>query len=531
MIVPLTKEFESTRPNNDEAVPQDRTTRAAKSASVALVQACVSVVLGLVSVPILVRSLGQEAYGMWLILGQLATYLALVDFGNASVAKLQLASLHGPEAVARRRDVLTAMLLGVLITTPLVAAIGAVAALLASEYFSEGALSSATIAATSALLIVSFLVYRLASIPAFALFGANLEYRSALVRSLVTIGNGVLDIAAALAGFGIFGLACNRLLGHLASGMSMQFTAVRSVPWYRFGRFQWASLGPLFRKNMLCLFAQWGHTLAEAVDVLVIGLAIGAEAVPVYTITTALPRLMFGLFHQAMAGANAGLVGLFGSGNRVQFHFVRTQQETLSIASLGVVGAATLAVNPEFISRWVGSQYFGGVPLTALGIVWFFSMIMSRQYCNALNASLDFKYMAVVQVLAGIVSVAAGFAGASIGGTAGAVAGLIAVRLVANAFNAVRIDRLVGVPPRRHLTALLLPSMIAAVCCCGGWVVSCAHLPTGWISTIAVGAAVFIAASCVVWFLGIPRASKTDVAARLKHLRDSLLRRGCSAAA
>jgi len=487
------------------------------------VQACASVALGLVSVPILVQSLGQESYGVWLLLGQITAYLALVDFGNASVAKLKLASLQGPGATAERHQVLTATLLGILVTTPFVAAVGAAVAMLASLRFADGAISPASIAATSGLLVASFLVYRLASIPAFALFGANLEYRSALVRTAVTIVNGVFDLVAALAGLGMIGLACNRLLGHLATGISLQIAARRDVPWYGFGRFQWTKLGPLFRQNSLCLFAQWGHTLAEAVDVLVIGLAVGAAAVPIYTITTALPRLLFALFHQAMAGANAGLVGLFGSGNRGRFHFVRTQQETISIACLAVVGAATLAVNREFVTAWVGSDYFGGVVLTMLGITWFFSAMMSRQYCNALNAALDFKYMAVVQVTAGVISLAAGFAGGSIGGTVGAVAGLVAVRVAANAVNAARLDHLLGVPPWRHLSALLVPSIVAAACCCGGWAVSLGSLPGGWVGTVAVSAAVATVAAAVVWFFGLPPASKADVAARVSHLCVSFL--------
>lgn len=508
--------------------PHDRTTRAAKSAAVALVQAVASMVLGVVSVPILVRSLGQETYGMWLLLGQLATYLALIDFGNASIAKLKLASKNGPDSALERQEVLTSTLLGVLVSTPFVAAIGVAMVIWASLHFSDATLTPFEITVTAGLLVASFLVFRLASIPAFALFGANLEYRSAIVRAVATVCNGFLDIAAAFAGFGMVGLACNRLLGSLVSGWILQTSARRDVSWYRFGRFQWMKLRPLLKQNTLCLFAQWGYTLAEAVDVLIIGLAVGAEAVPVYTITAALPKLMFMLFYQAMSGANAGLVGLFGHGNRERFHFVRTQQEIISIACLAVVGAVTLAVNRDFVTAWVGRQYFGGTTLTMLGIAWFFLMIMSRQYCNALNAALDFKHMAIVQVVAGLVSLAAGFVGASLNGANGAIAGLVAVRLAANAFNSVRVDRLLGVSSFQHVSSLLLPSMVATACCFAGWCTSHAELPNGWLGTVAVSAVVSATAAGVVWFVGLPQPSKADVIARLSHIRNSFLRRAAS---
>ena len=338
----------------------DKTVRAAKTAVVTLVQTFVSLAVGLVSVPIMVRSLGRESYGVWLLLGQVISYLALVDFGNASIAKLKLASPGGEDERDVKQEVLTTTLLGAVVTTPLVALTGvAVTAGLASRY-ADNNVSAGSIVAAASLLVAAFLAMRLASLPTFALFGANMEYRSAFGRLMITTANSVLDIVAALFGFGMVGLACNRLLAQVALGLNLQRAAKRFVPWYGFTQFEWSKLGPLLKQNSFCLFAQWGHTLVEAVDILVVGLAVGAEAVPVYTITSALPRLLFMLFNQAMSGANAGLVGLFASGDKRRFHFIRTQQEIVTLACLAVVGAVTLAVNRGFVGLWVGPEYYGG---------------------------------------------------------------------------------------------------------------------------------------------------------------------------
>jgi O-antigen/teichoic acid export membrane protein len=496
----------------------DRTTRAAKTAAVALVQTFVSLAVGLISVPILAQSLGRDAYGVWLLMGQAISYLALVDFGNASIAKLKLATPGGDEEIAAKQDVLSATLLGVLVSTPLVAVGGSLIGAWLTLRYGDAQAPAASIAATVALLIGTFLAMRFTALPTFALFGANMEYRSAFTRMLITTANSVLDILVSLFGFGMIGLACNRLMAQVALGLNLQWTAKRYVPWYGFTAFDWSKLGPLLKQNAFCLFAQWGNTLVEAVDILVVGVAVGAEAVPVYTITSALPRLMFMLFNQAMSGANAGLVGLFGSGDKRRFHFVRTQQEIVTLACLAVVGAVTLAVNRQFVSLWVGPEYYGGGVLTALAVAWYFAVITSRHYCNALSAALDFNRMARVQVAAGLAGLAAGIIGGHLAGIPGAIAGLVVIRLAANLLNARRLDELLSIPTREYMSALAMPLAVAAGSCLGGWGIGRMNLPEDWIIAGAVGAAVMAAAGSAAWLLGVPATAKDDLATRLGRL-------------
>jgi O-antigen/teichoic acid export membrane protein len=505
----------SSEANTEDA---DKTTRAAKTAGVTVIQTFVSMVVGLVSVPILVNSLGRDAYGVWLLLGQLVSYLALVDFGNASIAKLKLAEPGCDDERDVKQGVLTATLLGTLITTPLVALAGITTSAWVCRKYGNETLPTVAIALASAFLVAAFLVMRLYTLPSYALFGANMEYRSAFTRMVITTANSVLDIIAALGGFGMVGLACNRFLAQIALGLNLQRAAKRFVPWYGFTRFDWSKIGPLLRQNSLCLFAQWGHTLVEAVDILVVGLAVGAELVPVYTITSALPRLLFMLFNQAMSGANAGLVGLFASGDRRRFHFVRTQQEIVTLACLAVVGAVTLAINRGFVGLWVGPQYYGGGLLTGLAVAWYFAVITSRHFNGALFAALDFKRMARVQVAAGVVGLAGGIVGGRLGGIVGAIAGLLAVRLIANLLNARRLDDLLGIPSQEHVAALWLPFAVAVGSCGFGFAVSRLQVAEGWIVTGVVGVAVMAAAGAAAWFVGVPAAAKDDLSVRLARL-------------
>ena len=497
----------------------DRTVRAAKTASVAVLQACISMVLGLLSVPILLRSLGREAYGEWLLMLQVVSYIALVDFGNASIAKLKLASLSD-DSPEPKRDILTTTLLGVLITTPVVALFGAAVSAFWFARYGGAEQSSIPFSLPVLALVASFLVMRFNSLPVFALFGSNQEYRSAFVNVVISTANSVADMILAWSGLGTLGLAITRLTANALSGCSLHWIARKNVPWYGLSQFDWTNLTPMLRQNSLCLFAQWGYLLAESVDVLVVGLTAGAAAVPVYTITTALPRLLFMLYYQAMTGADAGMVGLFGSGNRQRFHFVRTQQEVMTAACLAIIGAAVLAVNRQFVGVWVGDAYYGGPVLTAVGVAWFFVVIVSRQYCRALNAALDFKHMAVAQVVSGVLGVGAGLVGGAVGGTIGAISALVAVRAAAAVANARRIDKLVGVSSIEHFAKVARPLALALVCCAGGWIVGGISMPVEWSTLVLTGGLTSASAAAVMWFLGMSASTRADIVGRVMHLKN-----------
>jgi hypothetical protein len=237
------------------------------------------------------------------------------------------------------------------------------------------------------------------------------------------------------------------------------------------------------------------------------------------------------LFNQAMSGANAGLVGLFASGDKRRFHFIRTQQEIVTLACMAVVGAVTLAINRQFVGLWVGPEYYGGDLLTGLAVAWYFAVITSRHYCNALSAALDFNRMARVQVAAGVAGLTAGIIGGYLADIPGAVAGLVAVRLLSNFLNACRLDELLEVSTREHIAAIWFPLAVASGSCVAGWAVGQLHHADGWIPTGCVGAAVMAAVGSAVWCMGVPATTKHDLALRLGRLVRLLPRfRGISAA-
>ena len=502
----------------------DRTSRAARTALVTLLQAAVSLGVGLFSAPVMTHYLGRENYGLWMLLCQFVTYLTLLDFGNASIVQIQLASAQHVDGNGEKKRLLSAVRRGLLLTTgPLVLLGLGIAAWAAAKYASAGT-SRLTIMATTVLVVMGFLVNRLASLPNYALFGANLVYRSAMLRTAIIAVARLMDIAVVMSGYGLVGLGLVRVAAQTLIGLSLWRTARREIPWFGFTRVGFDEVRRLLRQNVSCVVGQWGHMMADGIDIAIIGCLMGPGMIPVYMVTTALSRLAFQLFSQAMQGATSGLAGLFGAGDRERFQFVRVQQELMAWGCLVVVLAATLPVNRRFVELWVGTEYYGGIVLACLGVAWQFVMVMTRQYNIALSAALEFNRMARVQVLAGVTGIAAAVLGSWWAGVNGLLGGLIAVRVVAVALNAAHLNELLGVSIREQLRRLLWPALVSA------GVAGLAYRASSWTrdaSWLGIAMTAGLGATCaaaIVWWLVFPAQSRHDLAQRVGQLRQSMQR-------
>jgi hypothetical protein len=281
----------------------------------------------------------------------------------------------------------------------------------------------------------------------------------------------------------------------------------------------------LLRRNVACVVGQWGHMMADGIDVAVNGSAIGPATIPIYTVTTALPRLGLTLFSQAMQGASAGLAGLYGAGEKERFRFVRVQQELLAWGCLAVVIAATLPINRRFVELWVGPDYYGGVGLTCLGVAWQFSLVLSRQYNIALGAALEFHRMARVQVIAGVAGVVAGVLGARWAGLNGLLAGLVIVRMTAVAANAVHLNGLLGVRVGDQVGRLAMPVLVCGGIAAAASAAAARFADASWLTIGTTGVGAACAAAIVVWWAVFPRQSRRDIAQRLSQLGRPLARR------
>lgn len=339
------------------------------AAMLSYTQVAVRIVTTLVFTPILVGALGQEGYGLFSIVGALATYFYMIDFGmNDGVMRFFVRHENTPD---ERRRFLKQMLgfyagLGLLVAGATFAVHGLAPALFgASLTGPQVALLQDMIIAVGAgaVVMVAFnpLGALLSAMERFV-FLRLLEIFTAVTSTLLTVvllwqGFGALMVVIVMSGALVFQVAARLIYIVLVLKIPVGWS------WPGWSRLKPVALyaAPIFVSVMV-------EQIYWKLDNLIIGAVLGAAPVALYAIGTTFNKhlMSFGtaisrvmapeIIRQADSGADApALNSLLIRVSRLQALFL-----LLVISGLGLFGA-------RFIDLWLGPDF--GLAYTILLIV------------------------------------------------------------------------------------------------------------------------------------------------------------------
>jgi O-antigen/teichoic acid export membrane protein len=326
--------------------------------------------VGLWITPFILYHIGQRDYGLWLVGYQLLTYLMLADLGLVAVLPRSLATATGLAANPEEAAAEVAGLLGqtcrlILWQMPLVA--GAALAVWASLPAEWQALREPL----GAVMVAYVLLFP------FRLFQAALQGLQdlAFVSAAQTgtwFVNTALSLSLVWAGEGLGALAWSWIVSqgvlHLLCGLRL---------WGRFPNFfprrlappDWQQVKGRLQEGFWASLAQVAVALLNSTDVILIGTLIGPEAVVPYVCTAKLVFILGNHAQAALQFALPALAEVRASQTPGQVLGVCNSMTTMQLLLSGLVGCLVLAVNPGFVTWWVGGEQFGGWTLNCLLLV------------------------------------------------------------------------------------------------------------------------------------------------------------------
>lgn len=255
----------------------------------------VQLLIQLATVPVLAHAWGLAAYGAWLILFTLPSYLAAGDFGfiGAAANDMTGAVAQGRHDDARHTYSTLRLTLGVIIVVLLpvfaVLAFGPARDLMQSV--EPAARGHAPAAAT---LLAAYGLLGLYNQLAAAGLRAVGHYSQGIYRvSMIALAEAALALAVASAGGGMVAVAATYLAARFAGTLSLHLLLGRLAPWLGDGG--WRISFPELRRLAKPAAAMAVLPAAMAISlqgmVVVIGAAAGAAAVPAFTATRTVTRV------------------------------------------------------------------------------------------------------------------------------------------------------------------------------------------------------------------------------------------------
>jgi len=337
------------------------TQRATLTAVASLLDYAARAVVGLVTIPILVSGLGRSLYGVWEILSRLIAYMTGADGRPTEALRLTISNhLSRTDDGAKRRLVGSAVFVWLLFL-PVVAVVGAILVWLAPTFAKVAPPEHAMVRVTCALLVASFLLGSLASIPESVLRGANLGYKRMGYQAGLSVVGGVLMAGAVWLGLGLRGLAWAQIALALVTGVCFWWLVRQFVPWFGMAR---PSLTEVKSLLSMSVWLSAGDVIAKlllASDVLVLGLLVSSSAVTSYVLTGYAARLGLNLFGLVAGAATPGLGSVIGEQQHGRAAKIRDDLLAVTWLFATVVGTTILVWNRPFLALWVGNENYAGV--------------------------------------------------------------------------------------------------------------------------------------------------------------------------
>jgi O-antigen/teichoic acid export membrane protein len=394
------------------------------------------VLVGLWFTPFLLRELGEQRYGLWLLGAQILLYLGLLDLGVVALLPREVAYATG-RAGGREDASDLPLLVGqtirlVLWQTPIVALVAAAIWLLVPD-------SWATLAGPLGLVVVAFVLLFPARVLQALLQGIqDLPFVGGTQLAAWFCGTGVTFLLVGQ-GWGLYSLSAGWIV---TQGLTVAAfwrrlrvmfpeTLPSSLP-----ALSSAAVKRRLGKGLSVSVSQVAQVLLTGSDLLIIGRVMGPAFVVMYACTGKLVSILANQPAMLMQLAEPALSELRAGSSRRHAFDASTALSQAVLMGSGGIACIVLAVNHGFVEWWVGAGRFGGNQLTVLMLV---SMLLRHLNVTASYTLFCFGYerqLAIVGVIDGIVTVTLSlalvpFVGPS-GALFGSILGVVCVSLPAN---------------------------------------------------------------------------------------------------
>lgn len=479
----------------------------------------VSIVSGLVTTPILVGGLGKAGFGVWAVIGSLTAYLALLDFGIGPAVVRFAAEQRGRRSLEETSALASVGLVVYAVIGVLTLLLGALAAWLLPHLVDlpEDLVSPAQLAT---LLVVAGLAARFP----LGLFGNLLVAQQR--NDVLNIAGSISTLLYALAVVVVFA----RGGGIVAVGAIALVTTVlrlllplawlrRELPSLRLRpslvtRAQLRELLAVSGDNLLIHIS--GRVVFTA-DVIVVGVALGAEQAAVYAIPAKLFALAYGLGIAGTSLLYPAFAELEGADDELrQRLYLRTGLRT-GMAAMLVVALPLLLLPGEVIRAWVGGGFEGStrvLVLLALALVIHQPITLLTQYLMARGRQ---RPVARIMLASVVVSLLLSIALALTVGLWGVALGTLLGELVMLALVPRLVAGVAGISLATLARSLLRPVLPALALGIPVLAVAGRALDADELLSLAPLGLVWIAlAAPVLWLFGLAPAEREALARKLR---------------
>jgi len=468
----------------------------------------VSIGIGTFLMPFTLRHLGQEQYGLWMLVASITYYFQLLDlgYGNGLVRQVAAADARGtPDDVNR---ILSTFFVVYSALGGLAGVAGVVLIVWLIPHFPN--LTPAQV--YDARLILALMAVRIAIGFPMSVLGAVTVARQRfalnnVVAMFASIANGLVTYAVLSAGLGLLPLVAATTSLSIATYIVYGWAAKRAFPPLRITprAFSRALVREVTAFSAYVFIIDIAVQIGFNLDNVVIGATLGTASVAVYAVSARLADYQRQLCNQFNGLLFPVVVRFRAHGNERALREVMIEGTRLALMLVAGVTIALLGFATPLVTLWMGPAFAGSiVPLYFLGVAGIV-LVGQGPLGNVLLGTGRHRLVAFVSLGEALANLILSVLLVRRYGVVGVAAGTAIPVIVANLFLLVPAAcRQVGIGIAPFAKQVLMPPLIGAVPALAVCVVLRAQLPPSNVAVVLVEGAlvalVYAGATCAFGF-------------------------------
>lgn len=357
-----------------------RTVRATVTALFGYVKFAIAIVTGLWLVPFTLHHVGARMYGFWIASGELLAYASLTEFGVLVTVPWLIAEADGRGDRDGMRALVVRGVSAAVVSAAGYALIGSLLiAALPYVIHLDAAERAPVVGSVLVIAVTSVLVFPLRVF--YCVLVGLQDVRFNGILDMLQVPLGVVVTAALLqTGWGLYALALGVAVPQLTVGLVNLLRVGSIAPdlLRHWRKPHWREVRTLFKEGTGAWMGGWGWRLISATDGLVLAALGKPSAVAALACTSKLSSAMTQLSWVPCDSGLIGLANLAGERQDARLRDAIVVMVRVYLALAGATACVVLAVNPAFVSQWVGGMMFAGGKANALLAVVVLAMTFSH---------------------------------------------------------------------------------------------------------------------------------------------------------
>lgn len=481
-----------------------------------------AVLLGLIVTPVIIRTLGNESYGLWGLVASFVGFYGLFDFGLSQAISRFLGNAIGAKDIREFNRVAstgkcllcTASLLVIIFALVIMKPAQSILRI-PEEYASEFHLLVIFSAASIAVSMVAAIYGGALRASEDFVFLSGIQLCANFVRSLG-------GLWAVLAGMGVVGLAVVAMVSTILQQCVVFLRCRKRLPQMKasFLSFDTVMARSLIGFGGAAFVVIVAEIVRSKLDVMLVTRFGGLNQAGLYAVAL----VVFGYFFRAVI-AVAGVTWprlntLYGKGNLVELQtfFQRASHITAVYASM--LSGFLIGLAPLLIRLWVGDGYEKSSIVVQILIGGYFLDIATNPAIGSLYATAHHRYFAAQTAVEAVASFTLAFILGSKYGMNGVAIGIvIPITVVKLTIQPWYVARNLSISLREYWFRVILMATLA-MCILAGGLVSLSYTVGQWNiwAGLSIVALAVIVSAVVLWRFVLDKADRASIVWRIKRI-------------